>query len=468
MIPYTFRAPWPHFTCQDREKFMNNDNDILNRLEDLIGKAKAAGADAADALFISAVSLSVGQRMGERENLARAESADLGLRVLIGARQAIVSSSDVSPAALAGLVNRAVTMARVVPEDRFCGLAAPAQLATQFPDIEGCDDNEPDAEALGDIAKRAEDAARAVPGITNSEGAEAGWSMSTLAMVASNGFAQRRSSSLHSLAVSVIAGENTGMERDYDYASAVFAGDLPAPEQIGRTAGEKTVRRLNPKKAKSAQVPVIYDPRIGNSLLGHLAGAVNGDAVARGTTFLKDKLGKEIFPQTITIVDDPLRRRGLRSKSFDGEGIATARRNVVERGRLETWILDLRSARQLKLKTTGHASRGTTSPPSPSTTNLYLEAGTVTPKQLMADIKSGLYVTELMGFGINGVTGDYSRGASGYWIDNGEIAYPVNEVTIAGNLMDMFAHVAAADDLEFRYGTNAPTLRVDGMTVAGQ
>jgi len=447
---------------------MNDANHILSRLGDLIGKAKAAGADAADAVFAEVVSLSVGHRLGERENLVRAEGADLGLRVFIGARQAVVSSSDFSDAALDELVARAVAMARVVPEDRFCGLADPDQVATEFPDTEGCDDHEPDAEALGDMAKRAEDAARGVQGIANSEGAEAGWSLSTMAIVGSNGFAQSRSNSRHSLAVSVIAGNNAGMERDYDFASTVFADDLPAPEEIGRTAGEKTVRRLNPKKAKSARVPVVYDPRVGNSLLGHLASAINGDAVARGTTFLKDKMGKKIFADAVTVVDDPLRRRGLRSRNFDGEGIPTARRNIVERGRLESWILDLRSARQLKMPTTGHASRGTTSPPSPSASNLYLEAGTVTPKKLMADIESGLYVTELMGFGINSVTGDYSRGASGFWIEYGEIAYPVNEVTIAGNLMDMFAHVTAADDLEFRYGTNAPTLRVDGMTVAGR
>ncbi len=446
---------------------MNDDNDILDLLDGLIGRAKAAGADAADAVLVDSVSLSVSHRLGARENLSRAESADLGLRVFIGARQAIVSSSDTSDAALAGLVERAVAMARTVPEDRFCGLAAPEQLATEFPDIDDCDDTEPDADALGDRAERAEDAARAVVGVTNSEGAEAGWARGTVAVAASNGFAQCRSSSRHSIVVSVIAGQNTSMERDYDFASTVFASDLPAPEKIGRSAGEKAVRRLKPKKAKSAQVPVVYDPRVANSLLGHLAGAIGGDAVARGTTFLKDKLGEKIFPDTVTVVDDPLRKRGLRSKSFDGEGIATARRNIVERGRLQTWILDLRSARQLNLQTTGHASRGTSAPPSPSTTNLYLEAGAATPKQLMADIKSGFYVTDLMGFGINGVTGDYSRGASGFWIDNGEIAYPVSEVTIAGNLTDMFARVAAADDLEFRFGTNAPTLRVDGMTVAG-
>jgi len=258
------------------------------------------------------------------------------------------------------------------------------------------------------------------------------------------------------------------MERDYDYDSKVYGEDLSSPVGIGRSAGEKAVRRLNPKKASSAQVPVIYDPRVSNSLVGHLAGAVNGSSVARGTTFLKDKMGEKLFPEAVTIVDDPHRIRGLRSKNFDGEGVGTKRLSVVEDGVLKSWILDLRSARQLGLETTGHASRGTSSPPSPSTTNLYLEAGSLTHEELIADIKEGLYITEMMGFGINGITGDYSRGASGFWIENGTISYPVSELTIAGNLMDMFAHLTAADDLEFRYGTNAPTIRVEGMTVAGR
>jgi PmbA protein len=228
------------------------------------------------------------------------------------------------------------------------------------------------------------------------------------------------------------------------------------------------VKRLNPKKASSAQVPVVYSPRVSNSLVGHLASAINGSSVARGTSFLKDKLGEKIFSDAITIVDDPHRIRGLRSKNFDGEGVGTKRLNVVKNGILNTWVLDLRSARQLGLKTTGHASRGTSSPPSPSTTNLYLEAGSATPEELIADISDGLYITEMMGFGINGITGDYSRGASGFWIKNGEISYPVSELTIAGNLLEMFSHLSAANDLNFRYGTNAPTIRVEGMTVAGR
>lgn len=446
---------------------MTDQNESLTLLDKLIGKATTAGAEAADAVFIESVSLSLTQRLGEREHLARSESADLGLRVFIGPRQAMVSSSDVSASAMDELVERAVAMARSVPEDPYCGLAEPDQLATDFPDLEGCDESEPGADTLSERAAQAEDAARAVPGVSNSEGAEANWGRSRIAIAATNGFRQSRSSSRHSISVSVIAGEGTEMERDYDYVTTVHGEDLPPPGDIGRSAGEKAVSRLNPKKASSATVPVVYDPRVANSLVRHLAGAINGNAVARGTTFLKDKMGEQIFPTAITIADDPLRPRGLGSKCFDGEGVGTKRLDVIEGGILTSWFLDLRSARQLGLSTTGHAGRGISSPPSPSTTNLYLQAGEVTPKELMADIKSGLFITELMGFGVNNVTGDYSRGASGFWIENGELAYPVNELTIAGNLMDMFAHLSAADDLEFRYATNAPTLRIEGMTVAG-
>jgi PmbA protein len=257
------------------------------------------------------------------------------------------------------------------------------------------------------------------------------------------------------------------MERDYDYTAAAYGEDLRDPAEIGRTAAERAVRRLHPRKAESAQVPVIYDPRAARSLVAHLGAAVNGSSVARGTTFLKDRLGQAIFPEAITVRDDPLRRRGLRSRPFDGEGVATRPMAIVERGVLTTWVLDLRSARQLGLRTTGHAVRGTSAPPSPGTTNLYIEAGEATPEALIAEVKRGLYVTELIGFGINSVTGDYSRGASGFWIEDGELSYPVSEVTVAGNLLDMFAHLTAASDLQFRYGTDSPTLRVDGMTVAG-
>ncbi len=447
---------------------MNDEKQNLDLLDGLISMASKAGADAADAVFVEGVSLSLGIRLGKQEHLERSEGADIGLRVFVGQRQAIVSSSDTSDDALQELVERAIAMARSVPEDEFAGLADPSQLATEFPDLEICDDEEPTTETLNDRAKRAEEAALAVPGITNSEGADASWGFSRMAVTASNGFARARSGSRHSISASVLAGTGTEMERDYDFASTVYGEDLTSPEDIGRSAGEKTIRRLNARKAQTASVPVLYDPRVANSLVGHLASAINGSSVARGTTFLKDSLTEKIFTDAVTIVDDPRMRRGLRSKSFDAEGVATQRREIIKDGVLTTWILDLRSARQLALETTGHASRGTSSPPSPSTTNLYMQAGSLSPEELMADIKNGLYISELMGMGVNGVTGDYSRGASGFWIENGTLAYPVNEVTSAGNLTDMFAHITAADDLEFRYGTNAPTLRVDGMTVAGR
>ncbi|MEQ9170172.1 MAG: TldD/PmbA family protein [Rhodospirillales bacterium] len=447
---------------------MTATGNIIDRLQSLIGKAEALGADAADAVFVRSASLSLSQRLGNPEDLMRSEDNDLGLRVFVGKRQAVVSSSDMSDSALDELAERAVAMARNVPEDAFCGLADPDQLAADLADIDDFDPTEPTAEHLIALAARTEDAARAVPGVTNSEGASAGWSSSEIALVTSTGFAQTRQASRHSIGVSVLAGTGTAMERDYDYDTKVYAADLADAEAIGRSAGEKTVRRLNPQKVKTQQVPVIFDPRVANTIPGHMSSAINGSSVARGTTFLKDAMGTQIFADGVTIVDDPHRRRGLRSKPFDGEGVATRRLNVVENGRLTTWILDCRSARQLKLTTTGHASRGTSSPPSPGVSNLYMEAGTISPQDLIGGIKQGLYVTELIGMGVSGVTGDYSRGCSGFWIENGELTFPVSELTIAGNLKDMFKAVTPADDLEFKYGTNAPTLRIDGMTVAGK
>lgn len=446
---------------------MSHDHDLLDRLNGLIAAAKGAGAAAADAVAIAGTALSLARRLGRRERLERAESVDLGLRVLVGRRQAIASSSDLSPEALAELVERALAMARSVPEDPYCGLADPDQLAREVPALDLAAPAEPSAETVAEWVARAEDAALAVPGVTNSEGAEASVGRVTVALAASNGFAHAYTASHCSLSVAVLAGAGTAMERDYDYTAAVWPEDLRPPEEIGRSAGARAVGRLNPRKIKTARVPVVYDPRAARSLLGHLATAINGTAVARGTSFLKDKLGQRIFPESITVVDDPLRRRGLRSKPFDGEGIATRRRPLVEGGRLATWLLDLRSARRLGLSTTGHAARGTSGVPAPAATNLYLEAGAHKPAALIADVKRGLYITELIGFGINGVTGDYSRGATGFWIEDGERAFPVTEVTVAGNLNSMFANLTAADDLEFRYGTDAPTVRVDGMTVAG-
>jgi PmbA protein len=359
-------------------------------------------------------------------------------------------------------------MARNVPEDPFCGLAPEALLATDIPELDIYDASEPTPETLINWAAAAEDAARAVVGVTNSEGAEAGWGRSGVTLVTSTGFAQAYATSHVSISASVIAGEGTAMERDYDYTASVFVDNLLDPADVGRNAGEKAVRRLNPRRARSAQVPVIYDPRVSGGLLGHLSSAINGAAVARGTSFLKDKMGQRLFPESVTIVDDALRKRGLRSKPFDAEGVATRRREIVSGGILTGWILDMRSARQLELKTTGNAARSTASPPSPSSTNLYMEAGAISPEELISSVDDGFYVNELIGFGVNGVTGDYSRGAAGFWIEKGEIAYPVSELTIAGNLNDMFAHMTAANDLVLRYGTDAPTIRIDGMTIAGQ
>ena len=446
---------------------MTDKGQAQDLLSDLITRAKRAGADAADALWVESTSLAAAQRLGEPEKVERAENTEVGLRVFIGKRQAVVSSADMSKVSLAGLAEQAVAIARVVPEDPDCGLAEAGQIATSFPDIDSFDAGEPDGEALAARAKLAEAAARQVSGVTNSEGAEAAWSRSKMAILASNGFNGSYTISRHNLAVSVLAGDGTEMERDYEYMTSVYAEDLESPEELGKRAGMRAVRRLHPKKVKSVKVPVVFDPRVSNSLIGHLASAINGQAIARGTSFLKKKMGEEIFAPAITVVDDPHRKRGLRSRPFDAEGIATSKRKVIENGVLKTWLLDLRSARKLKLKTTGHAVRGISGPPSPAATNLYMEPGNISPKELMADIESGFYVTDLMGFGLNMVTGDYSRGASGFWIENGEIAYAVSEVTVAGNLKDMFKEMRAADDLEFRYGTNAPTLRIEGLTVAG-
>ncbi len=439
----------------------------LDLLQDLIARARRAGADAADAVLFEGTSLSHGRRLGKTEKLERSEAQDLGLRVFIGRRQAVVSSTDRSPAALAELIERAVAMARTVPEDPFCGIADPSEIAQEWPVLDMLDPAEPAAQVLIERARAAEEAALAVSGVTNSEGAEAGWGRSSIVLAASNGFAGAYSGSSQGVSASVIAGSGTGMERDYDYATAIYAADLRDPAEIGKSAGERAVKRLGAKKMPTCRCPVVFDPRVARGFISHLLGPISGPSIARGTSFLKDRLGERIFPEAITIVDDPHRHRGLRSKPFDGEGIANRRRALIDKGILTTWLLDLRSARQLELKTTGHAARGTASPPSPSATNVWIEPGGVTPQALIADIASGFYVTEMMGMGVNGVTGDYSRGAAGFWIDKGEIAFPVSEMTVAGNLKDIFARLVAADDLEFKAGADAPTLRVDDLTVAG-
>lgn len=436
-------------------------------LDDLLKKAKARGADGADGMLARSISLSHAQRLGEIEKLEREESFDLGLRVFRGQKQAVVSSTDLSAEALDELVDRALAMAATVPDDPWCGLADPDQLSTAVHELDMVDADEPDGEDLVAMARTCEDAARAVEGITNSEGASAGWSRTQVALAATNGFSGAYARTDFGVGVSVIAGEGTDMEGDYDYSQAVFRSDLEDPAKTGTSAGTRAVARLGARKMPTVTVPIVYDPRVAGGLLGHLTGAINGSAVARGTSFLKDSLNTPVFAPGITIVDDPHRPRGLRSKPFDGEGLANDRLNLVEDGVLTTWLLDLATARQLGLTSCGRASRGTSAPPSPSPTNLYLEAGAPTPDELMADIDSGLYITSLMGMGVNGVTGDYSRGAGGFWIEGGKVSFPVTELTVASNLKDMYRNLRPANDLVFRYGTNSPTVRIDGMTVAG-
>jgi PmbA protein len=438
-----------------------------NLLADLIDWAKAAGADAADALYVNGESISVAQRMGKREKLESSEGRDLGLRVFVGQRQAFVSSTDFAPASLRTLASRAVDMARAVPEDPVCGIAPEELLATGWPDLDLDDRHRPSARALLAMAAEAEDAARAVRGVTNSEGADASWGRTSVMLAASNGFSGGYRRSGYSLSCAVLGGEGTAMERDYEWSSAVHLEDLMPAARVGRNAGKFAVRRLNPRKARSARVPVIYDRRVSGGLIGHLAGAINGRAVARGTSFLKDRMGDKIFADGIRILDNPLRKRGLGSRPFDAEGLPTKRYAVIDDGRLTTWLLDLAAARQLKLKPTGHAARGTSGPPSPTTSNFYLEKGKLSFDQLIGDIRSGLYITDLIGFGVNGVTGDYSRGASGFWIENGKLAWPVSGITVAGNLKDMFLNMTPANDLQFKSSTNAPTVRIEGLTVAG-
>jgi PmbA protein len=438
-----------------------------DRLDRLVKSALKAGADAADAVEFKNISVGVSYRLGKLEDVGRAESSDLGLRVFVGRQVAFVSSTDFSDAALAVLPQRAVAMARLAPEDKYAGLAPKEKLARSFPDVEIDDPEEPSTVLLVERARAAEASALEVPGVTNSEGGSADYGRTMVTLATSEGFLGGYTGTSRSVAASVIAGEGTEMERDYDYAHSRFAADLESAEAIGRRAGERAVKRLNPRKVKTQSVPVFFDPRVAPSLLGHFASAISGAAIARGVSFLKDRLGEEVFAEGVSVMDDPHRKRGPRSKPFDGEGVANRPTVLIDNGRLTTWLLDSASARQLGLQTTGHASRGTGGPPSPSTTNLYMAAGALPPEELMADVRQGMYVTELIGMGVNNVTGDYSRGAAGFWIENGTIAYPVSEITIAGNLKEMYRHLTPASDLVFRYGTDSPTLRIEGMTIAG-
>src|SRR5262245_57997022 len=447
-------------------------SDLTQLAERLVAAARRAGAGQADALAVRSISLSVEVRDGAVEESERSEGDDLGLRVIVGHKQAVVSTNDLKADGFDALAERAVAMARAAPDDRFAGLADASQLALdvaqEMEALDLLDPEMPDVTELEARAREAEAAGLAVRGVTKSGGASASAGIGGLVLVTSHGFHGATIASRHGVSRTAIAGDGTAMERDYDFSSTLHASDLENAQAIGRRAGERAVERLNPRKVTTRRVPVVFDSRISGSMVGHVASAANGSSVARKTSFLRERLGQKIFASGIHIIDDPLRPRGLRSRPFDAEGIAGRSRHLVEDGVLKTWILDCATARELNLETTGHAQRGVSSTPSPGASNLHMTPGDKSPDELIADITDGFYITDMIGMGVNLVTGDYSRGASGFWIENGERTYPVSQVTIAGHLSEMFASLVPANNLVFRYGTNAPTLRVEGMTVAGQ
>jgi PmbA protein len=440
---------------------------LLNLAEDILARAKKLGADSCDALAIDAEGTDIEMREGEIEKLERTESRGLGLRVFIGQSSALISGSVFTTESLDRLAETAVAMARAAPPDSFAGLAPSELLAKGMPQLDLISSYLPESDKLKALALEVEGAALAVKGVTKSGGASASASQRKIALVTSAGFGQTYGRTSLSFSVSAIAGEGTGMERDHDYSAACHFEDLKTPQEVGKSAGERVVKRLRPKKIASQTVPVIYDRRVASSLLGHLSSAINGAAIARGTSFLKSQMGQQIFAKGISIVDDPLRLRGLASRPFDGEGLTCSKRELIADGVLTGWVLDLRSARQLGLAPTGNGSRGLSNPPSPSTSNLHLEPGQLSPEQMIGSIQQGLYITELIGTSVNMVTGDYSRGASGFWVENGQLAFPVSEITIAGNLRDMFMTLEPANDLIFKSSTNAPSCRVEGLTIAG-
>jgi PmbA protein len=434
--------------------------------QSLVERGIAAGATAADALYAGSRSSSVQVRLGELEDVSRAEGEQIGLRLFVGQRSATVASSDLSDEALVLLVERCVAMAREAPEDPYAGLAPEEVLATGAPPFLDADDGlEPDPAELRARALGAEHAALAVEGVTNSSGAGASASSSTIALATSGGFSGAYRTSGHGCSVVMIAGEGATMQRDYATHSAHHLSDLESAAEIGRKAGQRAVARLNPIRPKPGKYPVLFDPRVSSTLLGHFAGAIGGSSIARKTSFLQEKLGQQVFAPGVSIVDDPLRLRGLRSRPFDGEGVRVSRRELVSRGILNQWIAEAASARQLGIEPTGHAARGVGGAPSAAPSNLYLAAGARSREELLAAFPEAVLIIELIGQGVNSVTGDYSRGAVGFMLRGGESAEPVSEITIAANLIDMFATLEPASDLEFRRGIDAPTVLVPEMTV---
>ncbi|WP_150496565.1 TldD/PmbA family protein [Roseibium aquae] len=437
---------------------------LVSRAAAMVEAAKRAGADACDVVAITGTALSVDVRDGKVEETDRAEGDDITLRVFVGKRYAAASSNAFSD--MDALAERAVAMAKAAPEDPYAGLADEGRLLMSLPELELLDPVEPTAGELADRARAAEEAGLAVSGVTKSGGAGASWRLAGVVLATSHGFTGSYLASRHGLSMTAISGEGTAMERDFDYDYRTFLEDMDPAEAIGRRAGERAVRRVNPRKVPSQTVDVIYESRAARSLVGHFAGAINGAAVARKTSFLKDRMGEAVFSPDIRIVDDPFKRRGAGTRPFDGEGTAAEVLNMVENGVLKHWFLDTATARELGLTPNGRAQRSG-SGTSPGSTNLTLEPGSRSLEEMMKEMGTGLLVTDLIGQGVNSVTGDYSRGAAGFWIENGEIAFPVSEITIASNLKEMFARLVPGNDLDARYSVATPSILVEGMALAG-
>ena len=445
-----------------------NDKDVMNIL---IDTALSNGATAADCVLSRSRGLSLTRRLGKDETLERYEDFDTGLRVFVGNKIASVSTNDNSEAAIRDVAKRAVDMAKIAPQDDF-SLIASQETLNDFPihnsiSVDSYDEVEPSIDIIRDRAKEVEDSALSVKGITNSDGADASWGEGETLLMTSNGFFGSSKKSNHSVSVVVIAEKDGKMERDYDYSSKVFGKDLRNSNHIGIEAAKKTLARIGATKPLTGKYPVIFDPRVSRSIAGHFASAINGSAIARKTSFLKDMLNKQIANPAINIIDDPFLKRGLGSRLFDAEGLGSKEYTLIKDGILQQWLLDLSSAKQLNLKPSGNAKRGISGPPSPGTSNFMISPGDVTPNNLIKNVSEGFFVTDMIGSSVSMITGDYSRGASGFWIKNGELSIPITEATIAGNLKEMFMTLQPANDIDYSHSINSPTLLIEGMTIAG-
>ena len=445
-----------------------NDKDVMNIL---IDTALSNGASAADCVLSRSRGLSLTRRLGKDETIERYEDFDTGLRVFVGNKIASVSTNENSEFAIKEVAKRAVDMAKIAPQDDF-SLIASQETLDEFPidnsiSVDSYDEVEPNIDIIRDRAKEVEDSALSVKGITNSDGADASWGEGETLLMTSNGFFGSSKKSNHSVSVVVIAEKDGKMERDYDYSSKVFGKDLRNSNQIGIEAAKKTLARMGATKPLTGKYPVIFDPRVSRSIAGHFASAINGSAIARKTSFLKDMLKKQIANPSINIIDDPFLKRGLGSRLFDAEGLGSREYTLIKDGILQQWLLDLSTAKQLNLKPSGNAKRGISGPPSPGTSNFMISPGDVTPDNLIKNVSEGFFVTDMIGSSVSMITGDYSRGASGFWIKNGELSIPITEATIAGNLKEMFMTLQPANDIDYSHSINSPTLLIEGMTIAG-